>query len=221
MKRKPLFLYYIALFIIVLSALSLRAQVPPQILLKILNNNPKLLQGTSQVIIISGSSASTHGLLYTFERVKDAWQMQFIPMGVVIGKKGFAGEEAAVEGDLFTPSGVFTVATAAGTEKNPDTKLEYSYWNGGIPLFETILSSGEKDRRTWDSFRYCILLRSAGKNPSTGDRFMVHLWPSQKNATAGSVGISEINMLKLLKWLDKDKNPTIITGTLPFLQNLQ
>jgi len=225
------FLRICAIITAVTASCALEAtQVPPSTLLKILNNNPPSIQGSGQVIIVTGTNSSSYGLLYAFEKVKDMWQTQFIPMWVVIGKNGIAGEGMKIEGDLSTPAGTFPIAKAAGTESIPETRLDYIHWKDGIPgldvLFPPSRGHGGIDvdpsraQRGLHSFRYCILLGRGGKEPSPGDSLMLHLWPGQKNYTAGTIGISEINMLKLLKWLDRDKNPVLVTGTAQSIQSL-
>ncbi len=175
---------------------------------------------SGQVLIITPASPkSHHGYLYTFQKAKQTWQIQFIPMWVSAGRDGFVAPDEAGEGWFRTITGIYRVEMAFGTGELPDTAMKYQKtW----PLRERDSgpcgTRGGGQRRDLYSELYQILLRSKEDSART---MTLHLWRSQKTGTAGSIGMSELNMLKLLKWLDSGRNPIVIVGSPDFVKSLK
>ncbi|MBN1531505.1 MAG: hypothetical protein JXA20_02475 [Spirochaetes bacterium] len=197
------------------------AQAPPSAFLSILNRHPVEIGAAEQVMIVTTAAPGHHALLYSYQLVKGSWQVQFIPFWASMGKRGFAPGESGGAAPLETPRGIFTVAGAFGTDAPPATGLDYR--QEPMPTFNVPGGCADSDppagkRRDYYSSRLQILLVSREQRDR---QLTIHLWPHQRMYTAGSIGISELSMRKLLRWLEKGKSPMIITGPADYIRDLK
>jgi L,D-peptidoglycan transpeptidase YkuD (ErfK/YbiS/YcfS/YnhG family) len=211
-----------ALAALIAAANIVIAQAPPSAFLPALNRHPRDIGGSQQAIIVTTGAPGHHALLYSYQMVKGSWQVQFIPMWASIGKHGFSDAGDGEAAPMGTPRGIYSVVRAFGTDENPETSLEYQ--REPLPVYcDRPSTAGEADlsplaRRDYFSGRIQILLASKDR----GDRRLaIHLWRHQKMYTAGSIGISELTMQKLLRWLDREKTPVIIAGPADFVRSLK
>ncbi len=190
----------------------------------LLNSLP---QETEQVLVVSqkepGSFTTT---LAVWERTGGDWQIAFDPVDAVIGKNSFAPEGAKREGDGKTPSGAFPLRLAFGYDASVETKLayrqatendfwvddlkspQYNQWVSGTPQ----AASFEHMKRADDLYQYGVVIEYNTNPviPGAGSAIFLHVWRDAGSPTAGCVAVSKENLLALLGWLDKSKNPVIV-----------
>lgn len=153
---------------------------------------------------------------------------------IYIGKEGITDNKQ--EGDMKTPLGLFKLGPAFGFKKintnypfikitensyfvdDPKSKF-YNKWvevNGNISSDHPyILNSKEI---SWDSaeklnnypgpYEYGLIIEyNIPAIPNKGSAVFLHI--KGKDYTAGCVSVNREDMLEILKWIDKDKNPHI------------
>lgn len=195
-----------------------------------------LFARTSQIFDMRGSRQS----LIVFERNKNFWilgaekkqsnwEMVLGPYEVSIGKSGMANPGEKMEGDGKTPSGLFDLKLAFGYKKPRRLKMPYlqvseeDIWvddpnspdyNRLMKIGETAAKSFEYMRRRDSVYSHGIVIEYNTKPVvrNLGSAIFVHVWSGRKIATSGCVALGEKNLLRILKWLDPDKTPTILLG---------
>jgi L,D-peptidoglycan transpeptidase YkuD (ErfK/YbiS/YcfS/YnhG family) len=72
--------------------------------------------------------------------------------------------------------------------------------------------SHEKMRRRDQLYKYGVVI-NYNMNPvikGKGSAIFLHVWKNRSAGTAGCVAVPEESMTRILKWLEKSKNPVII-----------
>jgi L,D-peptidoglycan transpeptidase YkuD (ErfK/YbiS/YcfS/YnhG family) len=167
--------------------------------------------------------------LYAMEKNGDGWKSVFEPVHAVAGRNGFAAPGEKKEGDGKTPSGIFPLKTTFGYAETVETKMPYRQaladdiwvddvnaadYNRWVKQQETLASSYEMMKRDDDLYKFGIVIEY-NTNPvirEKGSAIFLHIWKCPGLPTAGCVGVSEENILKILQWLDPAESPLIITG---------
>ena len=137
------------------------------------------------------------------------------------------------EGDGRSPKGAFELIRAYGYQKNVRLKFPYvettpdliciddaksEYYNM-IVSDENIASAPETSHelmmREDDLYKYAILVGHNTTDPvkEAGSCIFIHIWRDEDSYTAGCTAISEAHMLRLLSWLDPEKNPVFVQLT--------
>lgn len=180
------------------------------------------------VVVKEKSQGSSQGELTAWERKDGVWQKYFGPVDVMLGRNGLAPANEKREGDGRTPSGIFKLERAFGYEPLVNTKLaytqvtendfwiddvespQYNQWVKGTPQAKSF----EYLKRPDDLYKYAIVVEYNTNPvvPGMGSAIFLHIWREADQPTAGCVAMNEQNILKLLSWLDRDKNPLIILG---------
>ncbi len=194
--------------------------------------------GSSQIIVVSSEKEGQNkAKVETFEKTMGGWVKNFPSMNAVIGEKGFSLDKK--EGDLKAPAGIFRVGTAFGTIDKPSyMKLSYKktskndYWIDDVSSQDYnnwVEFEGDPYSR-WKSFEKLkitsyklALVIEYNMNPivkGKGSAIFFHIWQGPNISTKGCTGLSEANFSKLLSWIDPDKNPIIIQGTVDILQDM-
>lgn len=199
--------------------------------------NESRLKDVSQLLMVVNASADdVESLMFSFERKDEKWIQVLEPFKASVGASGIAPAGKKKEGDMKTPSGIFTLGTAFGYEKTCNTGLEYRQTLKD-DLF--IDQPNHKDYNSWvkaptDAISYEKMLRDDHYHrfgivvnynmnpaiPGKGSAIFIHLWDGWDKGSAGCIAMSEKNIKKILKWLDKTKHPNIIIGTKDFLKTL-
>ncbi len=184
-------------------------------------------QQASQLIYVYPKNKSSV-YLELWQKEEKGWTKTLGPIRANIGRNGFAAPGEKREGDGKTPSGTYPLNIAFGYEPFVDTDLryiqlqpddfwvddpespQYNLWVKGVPQaksYETLLRSDSL-------YKYAVVIEYNAHPivPGHGSAIFLHVWRGQNKPTAGCVSISEENMKKTLKWLDRKKNPVIILG---------
>ena len=162
--------------------------------------------------------------------------MAFKPFWGTLGKKGFALPGEKREGDRKTPSGVYSIGTAFGYERDVETNLpyrqstdrdiwiddvnseDYNKWITG----KTKADSFEKMKRKDHLYKYGFVVEY-NTNPivkGMGSAIFFHVWRAPGKPTFGCVAVAEHNILKLISWLDTSQKPRVIMGTQKVIKSL-
>ena len=200
-----------------------------------------LNSGISQVITVQSiSPEKSKAVLSGWEKKDGDWQ-KISAIEAVLGRNGFALEGQKQEGDGKTPSGIFPLKRAFGYLKKVSTGLEYrqvtsqDFWiddpaadqyNRWVTVVGTPQAdSFERLKRDDDLYKYGIVIEynTDPVIPGKGSAIFIHVWRGADGGpTAGCVGVSQENMVKLLSWLKRSQNPAIILGEknqMNFLKN--
>lgn len=194
--------------------------------------------GSSQILVVSSEKDSQNNAkVETFEKTMGGWIKSIHSMNAVIGEKGFSLDKE--EGDLKAPAGIFRVGTAFGTiDKPSNVKLSYKktskndYWIDDVSSqnynnwveFEGDPYSRWKsfEKLKISSYRLAFVIEY-NMNPvvkGKGSAIFFHIWQGPNISTKGCTALSEANISKLLSWIDPDKNPIVIQGTVDMLQDM-
>ena len=212
-------------------ASTITEKIPaPLVVMEIPSALVELPQETKQVVVVKTSQdESFQAQLTAWERSGKGWKAVFPPMPVVIGRNSFAAKGHKQEGDGRTPSGVFKFGTVFGYDPWVPTQARYHQltdddiwvddpaspeYNRWSSKKRTEAKSFEVMRRKDDLYKYGAVIEYNRDPvvPGKGSAIFMHVWRGPDSPTAGCVAMSEENILKFFKWLDKDSNPVIILG---------
>ena len=201
--------------------------------LNLLSSNPEISKikniprDAGQLIVVmakKGIQANTYAYEWSLDQKK--WVRISGPIPSTVGYRGFAAQYKKKEGDGKTPTGIFAIGTAFGYPKKVETKLSYriinddDYWvdDPESPLYNQWVKN-KPNARSFEKMLRTDVLYSAGfvveynTQPVVkggGSAIFFHVWRNSKKPTSGCIAMSRENILKVLEWLDRDKNPFVI-----------
>ena len=139
------------------------------------------------------------------------------------------------EGDGRSPAGVFAIGTAFGYAAQARTALPYAPMDAndycidvpGSTLYNRIVDATEvgagavagstepmrRDLHADGDQRYrlgFVIEHNAGARPSAGSCIFAHLWKSPQDATAGCTAMADVEMERILAWLDPARHPVFV-----------
>lgn len=139
------------------------------------------------------------------------------------------------EGDGRSPAGVYAIGEAFGYPETAETGLRYramreSDWCvdvSGSPLYNKIVDAREvgvaavkdstepmrRDLHVDGDQRYrlgFVIEHNADGREMGGSCIFAHVWKAPGNATAGCTAMSDADMARLLRWLDRRKEPRFV-----------
>ncbi|MDN5660169.1 MAG: L,D-transpeptidase family protein [Brevibacterium aurantiacum] len=170
---------------------------------------------TSQVLVASGSDASSDSGQLSFYTFDDGDWKKRKTFDIHNGKKGWLADRR--EGDKTSPIGVFTLSDAGGYKKDPGTQLPYSQ-DDRLPSSATVAYGSEYER----VFDYIIAIdynRVPGTPPTDrtrplgwdkGGGIWLHL--DHDSGTNGCVTLKEKDLTWILETIDPDAHPRIAMG---------
>ena len=176
---------------------------------------------SSQVIIVRAENG-IKAVITACQREGASWKAAFKPFKAVIGKKGLAALGKKREGDMKTPTGLYPLGDAFGTEPFA-LKMDYKYItpedkfidDASNPRYNTWVR-GSTDAKSYETMLYgpykMGLVVNYNMNPTisgAGSAIFIHLWKSADIGTYGCIAMDEAHLLALLKWLDKNQHPYI------------
>lgn len=189
----------------------------------------KLKPEVTQAILVEEIPGYTsQAKLTVWKGQNDKWRQVFAPMSASIGRAGFAPSGQKREGDGRTPVGVYWLGHAFGYAPAAATKLSYrqatenDFWvddpesamyNKWVTR-KPRLGTFERMKRDDDLYKYGVVIEYNTEStvPGEGSAIFMHVWRGPDAPTSGCVALSEKNLLKLLKWLDRMQKPVIILG---------
>lgn len=190
------------------------------------------------VLVYNETLKDQQAKLFTFQKDKEEWSIVHGPVQAGIGENGFAKPGEKIEGDGKSPGGVYKLGHLFTYGESVNTRMPFTQstpedkWidDPGSPDYnrhvrgETSAKSYENLKLKSDHYKYCLVIEY-NTNPivkGKGSAIFFHLRDSESETTAGCVAVSESDMLQILKWLDPDKHPVILMGSMEvFLQDKQ
>lgn len=181
----------------------------------------KTVGANNQLILVTAKGYKTStATIRTFERDSNGKWRAVLAVSGFIGRDGFAKQMS--ESVIQTPRGKFSIGTAFGRYANPGTGIAYrqigsnDFWvdDPNSSLYNTWQTGPANGR--WNSaesmnvapYNYGFVIGyNLDRIPGKGSAIFFHVSSSY---TAGCTGVSQSNMVSILKWLDRGKNPIII-----------
>ncbi|MBL4932643.1 cell wall-binding repeat-containing protein [Clostridium paridis] len=182
---------------------------------------------SSQIITIT--APSTNGFRANanyYEKQDGVWKLVYKDMPAVTGENGLMYNRK--QNTNTSPIGDFGFVFAFGYSNNPGVKYNYrnidseSYWV--TDMNNTYYNRWVEGYRGWEldgaehlinykqQYNYAMAIDFNYYNPVRGDgaAIFLHVSPKSGGGTGGCVGLSEPNLLNVMKRLDPSKNPRII-----------
>lgn len=180
------------------------------------------IDANNQLILVTSNGYGTSSAtIQTFERNAAGQWEQLLNVSGFIGKNGFGSP--SVEGDGKSPTGKYSIGTAFGRSGNPGTKLPFrsisadDVWvdDSNSSLYNSWQSKKETSGQ-WSSaenmdiapYTYGFVINfNTSRTPGKGSAIFFHI---ANGHTLGCTGVSQPNIVSILKWIDPAKNPVII-----------
>ena len=177
---------------------------------------------------------------YERDSTQSPWKFVFDGMEVRLGRNGlglglglhskdFNNELKLVpkfEGDGKSPAGIFRLSQIFGySPLTPNSKMPYiqakkklhcvddsnSEFYNQIITQRDAYTSFESMRREDKLYELGIVVAHNSKGvKKRGSCIFIHVMSATKGTTAGCTAMSKENILKIIKWLDQTKNPTLL-----------
>lgn len=195
---------------------------------------------TEQLIVVTSDSWNKiEGKMSVYEYTADAWKPVLLNIPIVTGRSGMAWGKGLhdaelntgklkKEGDGNAPAGIYTLSGLFGYQdisaKMKSLKVDdrtfcvddskSAYYNR-IVKTDTVKkdwNSAETMRMKSDVYKYGIFV-DYNVNPSIpgmGSCIFMHIWSGSSSPTAGCTAMKEEDILKLIAFLDKKKNPVLV-----------
>ncbi len=185
--------------------------------------------GQALLVVEQSSLFFTRTKVYSLEKINGEWREAIPPVNATIGRNGFAPKGEKREGDGRTPSGIYTLGTAFGYEEKVSTKMPYRQvlpddlwvddinapdYNRWVKQNNTTAKSFEKMRRDDILYKYGIVIEY-NTNPvisGYGSAIFFHVGEGNNMKTSGCVAVSEVDIKRILSWLDPQQKPLIVMG---------
>lgn len=184
------------------------------------------------VVATSLTEKSSNVVISTYEKRQGLWVNVHKNIAGYIGQKGFTANKT--EGDRKTPVGAYSIGTCFGKSTKVDTGLSfYKYDSKDVwvddpasPYYNTLQrepSNGRwKSAENFSSMKngvYDIFFNigyNSDRIKNKGSAIFFHIVnPAMEiKYTAGCVAADRKDVLALVKWLNKDKSPMILSGPL-------
>ncbi len=195
---------------------------------------------TSQLVVVTTRGWNNiDGTMNTYQWENNKWSAVLTDIPIVTGRSGLAWGKGLhdpalskgklkKEGDGNAPAGIYYLSGLFGYQeisaKMNSLKVDErtfcvddvksAYYNQ-IVKSDTIKkdwNSAEIMRMKSDAYKYGIFV-DYNVNPATagkGSCIFMHIWSKSTAPTAGCTAMTEENILKLISFLDKSKNPILV-----------
>ena len=188
----------------------------------------KIFRNSSQFIIACLKDRNSYkGFISCGEIKNDQFKPILKDIPAVFGKNGLGKLK---EGDNKTPEGIFKIIGAFGGTK-PSFQLnipfhitsQYDYWidDPHSKDYNTLVYfQGDPDSK-WHSYerlnnplyKYAIIYDYNKEGiPGLGSALFIHIWKNPEVPTSGCTAVSEKDLIRIIKWLDINKNPILVQG---------
>lgn len=180
-----------------------------------------------QIITVSAAHS------YSQTAVLQAWQRNSSGgytrvYGPTTAHVGGNGVNKTREGDLKTPTGVFSMTQAFGNHSNPGTRMPYfkagpsDWWNENSHSSQYNHHVVQRSNPGGDSeninhvgyaYDYAVNINYNTYPVRAGKGSAIFLHVSDNHWTAGCISIGYSQMIHVLKWLNPSQHPVISIGT--------
>lgn len=195
---------------------------------------------TSQLVVVTTRGWNNiDGKMSTYQWKNDRWEAVLTNIPIVTGRSGLAWGQGLhdpafnrgklkKEGDGNAPAGIYHLTGLFGYQEisakmnslKVDERtfcvddIKSAYYNQ-IVNSDTITkdwNSAETMRMKSDAYKFGIFVDYNVKPaiPGNGSCIFMHIWSKSTAPTAGCTAMTENNLLKLINFLDKSKNPVLV-----------
>lgn len=182
-----------------------------------------------QAIVVTGEKGC-HADLYLYEFNNQSWVM-VDKMQANIGQNGFG---KAREGDQKSPVGIYSLASAFGLAPPPEganypyrmltpedywvddsQSKSYNRWARFKDGYWKDWNSAECLGRETVAYKHAVIINyNSARQPGKGSAIFLHVRIGEDIPTRGCTAVSEADMVRILQWLDCDKRPVVIQGSI-------
>ena len=195
---------------------------------------------TDQLVVVTTSGWNhIQGKMTTYQWKANKWSPVLVNIPIVTGRSGLAWGKGLhdpamnkgklkKEGDGNAPAGIFYLSGLFGYQAisanmnalKVDERtfcvddVKSAYYNQIVNL-DTVKkdwNSAETMRMKSEEYKYGIFVdyNSNPAIPGKGSCIFMHIWSKSTAPTAGCTAMTEANILKLIDFLDKSKNPVLV-----------
>lgn len=166
----------------------------------------------NQLIVVEGLG-DYFAEIHCYERDENSKWKLVMEFEGFIGKYGFG---KTVEGDRKSPTGYFKIGTTFGRSENPGTNMPYRVItpNDAIdddpnsPTYNQWIQKEGSNALNIPQFDYGFVIGyNEERIPGAGSAILFHVSESYTN---GCTGTDKESVIKVLRWLDVNKNPIIL-----------
>ena len=198
------------------------------------NNNQVLFVKTSSYNSITGNM-----FLYERKNSNKNWKL-VDSFEITVGRSGLAKDitttisfdnDAPVkhEGDGKSPSGIFQLGSVFSYYDIKNLHMPFVQVDTNFYCVDDVASSyyntlvhADTVKHNFNSFEYMrrkdslyqygvwVLYNSDPGHAGNGSCIFLHIWKNENSPTSGCTAMAKENMLKLIHWLDKKKNPVLL-----------
>lgn len=199
----------------------------------------QLLKTSQLVVVTTADWNNIKGKMTTYQWNNNRWEAVLKGIPIVTGRSGLAWGRGLhdpsfnrgklkKEGDGNAPAGIFYVTGLFGYQDIPSRMnslkvdqrtfcvddVKSAYYNQ-IVKSDTVKkdwNSAETMRMKSDVYKYGIFVDYNVKpaRPGEGSCIFMHIWSKSTAPTSGCTAMTEGDILKLIGFLDKSKNPVLI-----------
>ena len=202
--------------------------------------NSYLTNNRQVLFVKTAGDTSTRGTLVLYERKNNnrRWK-RADSFAVVVGRSGLARDannsisfpdlSVKKEGDGKSPAGIFALGDVFSYHpvthlrmpfKQVDTSC-YCVDDAASVYYNTLIvkdtakqayNSFEHMKRNDDFYEYgvWVLYNSQPVIPGNGSCIFLHVWKDENSSTSGCTAMSKTNIISLIHWLSKKKNPVLL-----------
>ena len=150
--------------------------------------------------------------------------LTFSKIKVMLGQNGLISPNNKMEGDKATPEGVYALKRAFGYAPLDICKIQYihlsqeDFWvdDPASASYNQLVkgrpASGTYERMRRDDVVYKFgIVIEYNTEPivkGKGSAIFMHVWKSPGAPTLGCVAMDEENLIKIIKWLDPEQQPS-------------
>ena len=146
-------------------------------------------------------------------------------LGVVDIPKTITPNLLKKEGDKRAPAGIFALTEAFGYSQSSDTKLPYLHATKSLICVDDvnaasynkiIMKKGDEKsfeymKRDDELYKYGVVVgHNMQAKKGYGSCIFLHIQRDEKSPTLGCTSMKESDIKRVVKWLDKEKNPILI-----------
>lgn len=206
---------------------------------------------TEQLIVVTSDSWNKiEGKMNVYEYRNNKWMPVFNNIPIVTGRSGMAWGKGLhdhalnkgklkKEGDGNAPAGIYTLSglfsyedVSSGMSSLKVDERTFcvddskSIYYNKIVKTDTVKkdwNSAETMRMKSDVYKYGIFVDYNVKPavPGLGSCIFMHIWSGSNSPTAGCTAMKEEDILKLIGFLDKNKNPLLVQVPLADYQKMK
>jgi len=190
------------------------------------------------IMVVTPNWNEKKGKLQRYERQKITWRKVGKEIDIILGRNGLGwglglhtipknAQYIKKEGDGKAPAGLFSLGNGFGYKK---FKIDFPYQSykrtdhcvddSNSQFYNTIIDSKKvkKDYKSFEHmklrnnlYKYGITVQHNPKNiAQSGSCIFIHIQNKKGTGTAGCTSMKEREIVRILKWLKKEKKPLLL-----------